>query len=73
MLRVVPAAIAEVDAAHECDLLVDGHQLLVVRPHQDALAWDVVGVTQDLQDKRETLVNSLYKLTMIIIIIEKQR
>ena len=73
MLRVVPAAVAEVDATHECDLLVDGHQLLVVRPHQDALAWDVVGVTQDLQEKRETLVNSLYKLTMIIIIIEKQR
>ena len=45
MLCIIPASIAQVDATHKGDLLVDGHQLLVVCPQQDAFARDVVRVT----------------------------
>jgi hypothetical protein len=48
MLVVVPASVAEVDAADEGHRLVDHHDLLVVRPEEHA-RLRVVWVTENLR------------------------
>ena len=65
VMCIIPASIAKVNATHKGDLLVNGHQLLMVRPHQNALAGDVVRVAQNLQQQGQTPVNSL-KLSRFI-------
>ena len=45
MLSVVPATVAEIDAADESQRLIDDDQLLVVGPQEDA-AGDVIRVPE---------------------------
>jgi hypothetical protein len=51
VLLIIPATVAQVNATDEGYLLVHCHKLFMMRPHQDAFAWYVIGMTQNLHIK----------------------